>query len=76
VVPYGTPQKVRLVTNQFQMRLGSELNVFIYEVHVNPEVISDTFLTHSIFRICKRKLEMMLGIYVISGKNIFTTADL
>lgn len=68
--------KVELVTNQFMMKIGSDLSVFIYEVQIRPEAINDSFLTHAIFKICRKKLEMLLGIYVISGNNIFTTSDI
>jgi len=68
--------KVSLVTNQFQMKLSGDLNVYIYDVAITPEIINDAFLIHSIFKMCKKKLEMMLGIYVISGRNIFTTCDI
>ncbi len=74
----GPPRsgKVNLFTNQFMMKIGGDLSVYIYEIQMKPESINDSFLTHSVFRMCKKKLEMMLGIYVISGNNIFTTCDI
>jgi hypothetical protein len=55
------------------MRIGGEMNVYIYDIQIRPEVINDSYITHYIFKMCKKKLEMMLGIFVISGNNIFTT---
>jgi len=74
--PGGSNGKVNLYTNQFMMKIGGDLSVYIYEIQIKPEAINDSFLTHSVFRMCKKKLEMMLGIYVISGNNIFTTCDI
>lgn len=74
--PGGNNGKVNLFTNQFMMKVGGDLSVYIYDIQIKPEAINDSFLTHAIFRMCKKKLEMMLGIYVISGNNIFTTCDI
>ena len=36
----------------------------------------EAFITHGIFRTIKRRVEALLGLYVISGKSVFTTTDL
>lgn len=36
----------------------------------------DAYLLHGIFRSIKRRVESILGLYVISGKSVFTTTDL
>jgi hypothetical protein len=66
---------VKVVTNQFRLKLGKELSVYQYEVVVSPEV-DDCYITHGIFRSIKKRAETILGLYVISGKSIFTTTDL
>jgi aubergine-like protein len=58
------------------MKLGTELNVFYYDVAIMPEVISDAYVVHGIFRNIKKKLDMLLGIHVLSGRSLFTTTDL
>ena len=58
------------------MTLGNDLSVYYYDISVTPQVISDTYVIHGIFRNCKKKLEMMLGTIVISGKSIYTTTQL
>jgi hypothetical protein len=58
------------------MKLGSELNVYYYDVAIVPEVISDAYVVHGIFRNIKKKLDLMLGIHVLSGRSLFTTTDL
>lgn len=70
------PRQVNLVTNQYLMKLGTDLNVFYYDISIIPEIISDAYVIHGIFRNCKKQLEMMLGIHVLSGRSIFTTTDL
>jgi hypothetical protein len=41
-----------------------------------PGVISDAHVVHRIFRNIKKKLDLMLGIHVLSGRSLFTTTDL
>lgn len=38
--------------------------------------MQDAYVIHGIFRSIRRRVESMLGLYVISGKSIFTTTDL
>lgn len=65
-----------LTTNQYMMNLSGDLHVFIYDLCITPEIINDAFLIHQVARRGHKKLEMLLGIYQISGKNIFTTSDI
>ena len=67
---------VNLFTNQYKLVLGQELSVFQYEVIVTPDTMHDAYITHGIFRQIKRKVESLLGLYVISGNSLFTTTDL
>lgn len=58
------------------MKLGADLNVFVYDIEIKPEIINDTYLSYQILRMCRKRLEMMLGIYVTSGRNLFTMTDI
>lgn len=58
------------------MKFGSELSVYQYDVSVTPDVMVDAYVLHGIFRNIKRRVESILGLYVISGKSVFTTTDL
>jgi hypothetical protein len=58
------------------MKLGAELHVYYYDISISPEVIADSYVIHGIFRNIKKRLDMMMDIHVISGKNIFTTTNL
>ena len=58
------------------MKLGTELNVYYYDISITPEVITDCYIIHGIFRSIKKQLDLMMGIHVISGKNIFCVAPL
>lgn len=68
--------EVQLYTNQYRLALGQELSVYQYEVIVTPDVMQDSYVIHGIFRSIKRRVESLLGLYVISGKSVFTTTDI
>lgn len=72
----GGFRKTTLLTNQFKLRLSQDLNVYQYEVVVKPDHMSDTFIMQGIFKQIKRKVDTILGLYVTSGKMVFTTTDL
>jgi len=65
-----------LLTNQYRLRLGQELAVFQYDVSIQPDAMSDTFIMQGIFRTIKRKIDALLGLYVNSGRLVFTTTKL
>lgn len=58
------------------MTLGEKLSVFQYEVVITPDVMQDTYLIHSIMRSIKKKMDSLLGLYVISGRSLYTNVDL
>jgi hypothetical protein len=58
------------------MKLGNELNVYYYAISITPEILSDAYVIHGIFRACRKQLDMMLGIHVLSGFSLFTTTNL
>ena len=54
------------------MKLGGDLSVYYYDISISPEVIADSYIIQGISRNIRKQLNMIMGIYVISGKNIFT----
>ena len=38
--------------------------------------MQDAYVVHGVFRNIRRRVESLLGLYVISGKSVFTTTDL
>lgn len=58
------------------MNFGSDLAVYLYEMRIEPNLITDNFINYCVVKCLRKKLEMILGIYAPSGKNIFTTTDL
>ena len=38
--------------------------------------MSDTYIMQGIFKTIKRKVDTILGLYVTSGRSVFTTTDL
>jgi len=70
----GTP--VQLLTNQYRLKLSQELSVWQYDVTVLPDHMSDAFIMQGIFKAIKRKVDMILGLYVTSGRAVFTTTEL
>lgn len=73
---YTGGQAVNLLTNQYRLRLGQELAVFQYDVSIQPDAMSDTFIMQGIFRTIKKKIDALLGLYVNSGRLVFTTTKL
>ena len=68
---------MKVLTNQFSMTLGSEINVYYYHINVFPEIkMHDTYILYGLLRDCKKKLDQTLGLYIYSGSNIFTTTNL
>ena len=58
------------------MKLGAEMPVYYYNILISPEVIADSYVIHGIFGNIKKRLDVMMGIHVISGNTIFTTTNL
>lgn len=70
------PQSQRLITNQYRLKLRNDLSVFQYDVSLQPDHMSDAYIMQGIFKQIKKRVDAMLGLYVTSGRNIFTTTDL
>ena len=58
------------------MKLNTDLNVFIYSYNIYPEVINDTYTTYKIVNTCKERLQRIIGLYVISGFNLYSPVEL
>lgn len=65
-----------MITNQYRLKLGQELSVYQYDVVVQPDHMSDTYIMQGIFRAIKRKIDTILGLYATSGRCVYTTTDL
>jgi hypothetical protein len=38
--------------------------------------MSDSYIMQGVFKACKRKVDAILGLYVQSGRNVFTTTNI
>jgi hypothetical protein len=50
--------------------------VFQYDFTVLPDHMSDSYIMQGVFKSSKRKIDTILGLYVQSGRNVFTTTDI
>lgn len=69
-------QAVNLLTNQWRLRLSSQLQVYQYEVVVHPDSMSDAFIMQGIFKVIRRKVDAILGVWCTSGRSVYTTSDI
>lgn len=69
-------QAVNLLTNQWRLRLSSQLQVYQYEVVVHPDNMSDAFIMQGIFKVIRRKVDAILGVWCTSGRSVYTTSDI
>ncbi len=67
---------IALMTNQFKLRLSQDLSVYQYDVSVSPDHMSDSYIMQGLFKLLKKQLDAILGLYVQSGRSVFTTTDL
>lgn len=58
------------------MKVAKEVCVYLYEITCTPEVFDDAYLKNMVFRDIRKKLTSLFGLYVISGRGVFTTVDL
>ena len=52
------------------------MQIFCYDVKISPEAVDDSFFRQTLMKIGKRRMEMLVGHFVIGGHNIFTTTNL
>lgn len=65
-----------LLTNQWRLRLSNELQVHQYEVIIHPDTMSDAFILQGIFKVIKRKVDAILGVWCSSGRSVYSTSDI
>ncbi len=58
------------------MALSGDLNVNIYSFTVSPEEMIDNYVTYKVMSMLKKQLERLIGVFVTSGKNIFTVKEI
>ena len=56
--------------------MGCDVEVFCYDIKVLPEVEADCFLKHAIIRTVRKKIELLVGKFILGGNNIFTSCNL
>lgn len=67
---------MKLLTNQYKLSLSSELNFYQYDVQISPDNMADAFIIQSVFRTIRKKLELIVPLFVISGRSLYTCEDL
>lgn len=72
----SSTSQVRLLTNQYKLSLNSELNFYQYDIQIMPDNMADAYIIQSIFRTIRKKLEMIVPLFVISGRSLYTCEDL
>lgn len=50
--------------------------MYQYDLTVLPDHMSDSYIMQGVFKACKKKADAILGLYIQSGRNVFTTTDL
>jgi Leu/Phe-tRNA-protein transferase len=50
--------------------------VYQYDLTVLPDHMSDSYIMQGVFKACKKKADAILGLYIQSGRNVFTTTNL
>lgn len=72
----SSTSQVKLLTNQYKLSLNSELNFYQYDIQIMPDNMADAYIIQSIFRTIRKKLEMIVPLFVISGRSLYTCEDL
>lgn len=58
------------------MSFSGDFNVYLYEISVEPDPLDDPYIKHKVLKKCEKELELMLGVYAISGLNVFALTEL
>lgn len=74
--PSNKPYKVQLLSNQYRLKLGQNVVVYQYVLHITPDEFWEAAKVHAIMRTKRIALEKALGLYVVSGKTIYTLAEI
>ena len=70
------PYTVNLVSNQFRLTLGQNLIVYQYVLDIKPDEFWEAAKVHAIIRTKRMALEKALGLFVVSGKTIYTLNEI
>ena len=70
------PYTVNLVSNQFRLTLGQNLIVYQYVLDIKPDEFWEAAKVHTIIRTKRMALEKALGLFVVSGKTIYTLNEI
>ena len=66
-----------LQSNQYKVKLSSvPPTVFQYALDVTPDEFWEAHKVHSLIRKNRRALEAVLGLFLVSGKSIYTLNEI
>ena len=67
---------VNLVSNQYLLKIGAQVKVFMYVLDISPMHVWDANLVHRVMKLKRTALERALGPHVCSGKSIYTLQEI
>lgn len=74
--PESGRQVVNLVSNQYLLKIGAQVKVFMYVLDILPMHVWDPNLVHRVMKLKRTALERALGPHVCSGKSIYTLQEI
>ena len=76
VVSYSKERPISLVSNQFQLKVGSLAVVYQYAFSVTPMAFWDADLVQKVLRSQRRSMEKAIGSFTCSGQIMYTLQEL
>lgn len=64
------------MSNQYRLTLGQNVVVYQYVLIIKPDEFWESAKVHAIMRSKRVALEKALGLYVVSGKTIYTLNEI
>ena len=64
------------MSNQYLLKIGAAVKVFMYVLEVQPMHIWDPNLVNKVMRLKRTALERALGPHVCSGKSLYTLNEI
>jgi hypothetical protein len=64
------------MSNQYLLKIGSQVQVFQYALDISPMHVWDSNLVHKVMRLKRTALERALGPHVCSGKSVYTLNEI
>ena len=74
--PESGRQMVNLVSNQYLLKIGAAVKVYMYVLEISPMHVWDPNLVHRVMKLKRTGLERALGPHVCSGKSIYTLQEI